>query len=458
MTTTANTVPIPSTSGPAPGRLLAAPAPDYPTHLRTHGALPRLSGPQVLEQVRLSRLTGRGGAAFATIVKLGAVAARGRAVVVGNGAEGEPASRKDLQLLLSAPHLVLDGLQLAALATGAREAFVYLRADAVAAVRYALQERAAAGIDRTPVTIVEAAPGFVAGQETAVVARLNGGPALPRFARTRVSERGVGGRPTLVQNVETLGHLALIARHGGWWFGELGGRSEADAAGTFLATVTGRDGARRVWEVPHGLPLGQLLTAAAGQPVEELQAVLVGGYHGSWLPLPAALAAPLSPAGLAPFGGSLGAGVVLPLATASCGLAATAGIVRYLAAESAKQCGPCQFGLPHLADLMSALADAGRQATSRSSTPGMGAASGSAGASGSGALVSGVSPPGASGVDSISRAIRQAVGLVEGRGACHHPDGTARLVRSALRTFERDVVMHSHGRCLARIAQPYGGI
>lgn len=411
---------------PTSGRLLAAPAPDYRAHLGTFGPLPGHAGPQLLEQVRLSGITGRGGAGFPTAVKLQAVAAAsGTAVVVANGAEGEPASSKDRQLMQGAPHLVLDGLQIAARLTGAGQAFVYVRRDAAVAIRRALTERASAGVDQTPVTVVEAADGFVAGQETAVVSRLNGGPGLPQFARVRVTERGVGGRPTLVQNVETLGHLALIARYGGAWFREVG---TPEASGTFLATVHAPGAGSetgRVWEVPQGMPLGRLLAASAGESAETLQAVLIGGYHGRWLRLPAASNAPLSAAGLAPFGGSLGAGVIVPLSPNDCGIEATARIVGYLASESAKQCGPCQFGLPHLAGLMSALTAAGRTGN------------------------------GGAGMAAVA-AIREAVGLVEGRGACHHPDGTARLVRSALDAFEQDVVLHGHGRCLARTAQPYG--
>src|SRR5689334_11575568 len=100
---------------PNQGRLLAVTAPDYPTHLSTYGPLPSSTGPHLLEQVQLSGLTGRGGAGFPTAVKLRAVAAApGRAVVVANAAEGEPASTKDRQLLLTAPHVVLDGVQVAA--------------------------------------------------------------------------------------------------------------------------------------------------------------------------------------------------------------------------------------------------------------------------------------------------------------------------------------------------------
>jgi NADH:ubiquinone oxidoreductase subunit F (NADH-binding) len=414
--------PAPTTGRPvAPtphsARLLAAPAPDLATHLAVHGALPGLPGPRVLDLVERATLTGRGGAGFPTAVKLAAVAAaRGPAVVVGNGGEGEPASRKDRELLHRAPHLVLDGLQLAARATGATDAFLYCHPEALGAVRAALAERSAQRPAELPVTVVAAATGFVAGQESAVVSQLDGGPAVPGFSRVRITERGYRGRPTLVQNVETLAHLALVVRHGG----------EA-AGGTFLATVHLGAGPR-VWEVPLGLPLGDLLAAAvaapgpdgtpAGPDPDRFGAVLVGGYHGTWLPLPAAASAPLSRAGLAPWGASPGAGVIVPLAAADCGLDVTARIVRYLAAESARQCGPCQFGLPHLARLATEVAAGGAGRPVPMSTV---------------------------------IALRRAVGLVEGRGACHHPDGTARLVRSAMTAFEQDVVLHTQGRCLAHL-------
>ncbi|GLY13566.1 NADH dehydrogenase [Kineosporia sp. NBRC 101677] len=384
-------------------RLFAAPGPELTVHLATYGTVPEVTPAQLLEQVRISGLTGRGGAGFPTVNKLEAVT--GRAVVVANGAEGEPASRKDVELLRRAPHLVLDGIEVAARITGAQEAFAYLRPEAVPGVQRALTERRST----LNITIVAAADGFVSGQETAVVSRLNSGPALPRFSRHRIFQRGVGGRATLVQNVETLAHLALIARYGGRWFTTAG---TADSTGTFLTTV-----GETVWEVNHGLPLRNLLAPATDRPVEELQAVLVGGYHGTWVPLPTALDAPLSRAGLEPYGAGLGAGVLIPLPATACGLEMTAKIATYLANQSAKQCGPCQFGLPELAQHLTALTQ------------------------------------GKVGRD----AVHQAAGLVEGRGACKHPDGTTRMVRSALKVFADDVRLHQDGRCLARISEPYGG-
>jgi len=180
---------------------------------------------------------------------------------------------------------------------------------------------------------------FVAGEESAVVAAVEGRRALPRDTPRRVVEAGVRGRPTLVQNVETLAHLALIARHGAGWFRDLG---TSDEPGTLLATVSGAVAAPGVQEIPHGLPLRSLV-ALAGGPSEPVQALLVGGYHGTWLPA-SLVDTPMSRAALRPLGASPGAGVVVVLPLSRCGLVESARIAGYLAEQSAGQCGPCVNG------------------------------------------------------------------------------------------------------------------
>ena len=213
----------PAAAGPGgPGRPARATWPGT-------AAPPYRGGPGMLiAAVEQAGLTGRGGAAFPVHRKLAVVArARGRKVIVANGAESEPASRKDAVLLRAAPNLVLDGLQLAAEAIGASEAYLYVHAGLSPEIGRALAQRSAAGLDRVPVTVAEAPPRFLAGQESALVNRLSGGPAVPTFVPPRVSERGVGGAPTLVQNVETLAHLALIARYGPRWFRAHGHRRGA---------------------------------------------------------------------------------------------------------------------------------------------------------------------------------------------------------------------------------------
>lgn len=399
----------------APARLLSAAAPDLASHLRTNGPLPWQGGRgRVIPLVEASGLSGRGGAAFPTWRKLSAVAAGERPVVIANGAEGEPASAKDRTLLGHAVHVVLDGLQLAAEAVGAQRAYAYVPAGSRAEdVRRALAQRRAAGWDRVVTEVVEAPDLFVAGEESAVVSHVEGGPALPRDTPYRVVASGVHGRPTLVQNVETLAHLALIVRYGAPWFRALG---TADEPGTFLATVSGAVTAPGVYEVPYGIPLRDLLEMAGGRDCGP-QAVLVGGYHGAWLPSRALGEAELSRAALKPLGASPGAGVVVVLPASSCGLVESARITAYLTGQSAGQCGPCVNGLPALADTLRRLARGERQP------------------------------------DLAQRAAYFA-GLVEGRGACHHPDGTARFVRSSLHTFADEVRLHLAGQCTEATTGP----
>ncbi len=224
-------------------RLLAGIDPHGPLkldrHLAVHGALPHL-GRELIAEVEAAGLVGRGGAGFPAAVKLAAVAQRSRPVVVVNGTEGEPMSAKDRVLLHHAPHLVLDGAHAAAAAVGAREVLVSAPERKLPGLAAALAERR--GGPRF--TLTPRAAGYVAGEETAVLAHLEGRPALPRVSPPRPAERGYRGGPTLVQNVETLCHLALIARHGAAWFREQG---TAERPGTTLVTVSG--GGRR----PRGL-------------------------------------------------------------------------------------------------------------------------------------------------------------------------------------------------------------
>ncbi len=393
-------------------RLLPAAPEDLRRHLARYGAAPYRGRPGALiADIEAAGLTGRGGAAFPVYRKLAIVAAgRGRKVVVANAGESEPASRKDEVLLRAAPNLVLDGLQLAAEATGATEAHLYTHYGATPEILRALAERAAAGLDPVKVTITQAPPRFLAGQESALVNRLGGGPALPTFQPPRVTERGLGGAPTLVQNVETLAHLALIARYGPRWFRAVGTAAEP---GSMLTTVYRADGRFRVVEAELGAPLATLLSAGP-----ETRAWLVGGYHGTWLPVPQAVALTLDNATLTKYGAAAGAGVLAALPSDRCGLTEAARVVGYLAAESAGQCGPCLNGLPRIAAGLAELAGPGHRSQTRAD-------------------------------------IERWAGLVEGRGACNHPDGTMRFVRSALTVFAPEIGWHQQGHCSATNRKPF---
>ncbi len=383
-------------------------------HLARHfGPAYRDAPGAIIGEVAACGLTGRGGAAFPVHRKLTAVlGARGKPVVVANGAEGEPASRKDTCLLWNAPHLVLDGIQLAAEAVGAKSAILCAHRDSRLSdhLRLVLAERAHAGLDRVQVDLAEVPRRFLAGEESALTSLLNGGLGLPGFKGVPVYRRGVHGRPTLVQNVETLAHLALIARHGSAWFATAGTDTEP---GTMLCTVHAPQGRSWVAETALGTPLRSLLRLD-----DSTGAVLCGGYHGAWLRPGDAAGLRLCNADLKPAGAFTGAGVLAELPASRCGLAETARIVRYLAMESAGQCGPCLNGLPRIAAAFGQLA----------------------------------SPRPAR---NVVADIRRWSGLVTGRGACHHPDGTVRLVASALTVFAAELDAHVQGRCTATSTEPF---
>jgi NADH:ubiquinone oxidoreductase subunit F (NADH-binding) len=390
---------------------------DLRAHLARHGRPPYRGGRGLLiGSVEAAGLTGRGGAAFPTSRKLAIVAAaRGRTVIVANAAESEPASRKDALLLQVAPNLVLDGLQLAAEAIGATEAHLYLHPGTAHEIMRTLAERRAAGADWLAVTVTEAPPRFLAGQESALVNRLGGGPARPTFVPPRVSERGLGGAPTLVQNVETLAHIALIARYGPRWFRELGTAREP---GTMLTTLHQPDGRTQVTEAEIGTPLRTLVEGQAGAGA---QAVLIGGFHGTWLPAAVAATLTLDNQALNRHGAAVGAGVIAALPADRCGLSEAARVTRYLALESAGQCGPCLNGLPALAGAMAELAAPGpRRGTRQNAERWVGPQN-----------------------------------LVTGRGACGHPDGTVRFVRSALTVFAQEISRHERGQCSATNRRPF---
>jgi NADH:ubiquinone oxidoreductase subunit F (NADH-binding) len=397
---------------------------DLAGHVARHGAVPYRGAPgRLIGDVQAAGLTGRGGAAFPTYRKLAAIGGYGRApLVVGNGAEGEPASNKDSSLLWISPHLVMDGLQLAAEAVAARAAGLYVRRNPRLheRLRAAIAERERAGADALPIELIEALPRFLAGEESALASVASGGAALPRYKPPRASVRGVAGQPTLVQNVETLAHLALIARYGAGWFRTVG---TGDEPGSMLVTLHQAGGRMEVAEVPLGTGLAELLglggrAGVAESPGGPVQALLVGGYHGAWLPAPDAAGLALANAALRPHGAAVGAGVIAALPAGRCGLAETARVARYLALESAGQCGPCFNGLPRIAVALGRLA--------------------------------GPRPGGA-----VIADVRRWAGLVAGRGACHHPDGTVRFVRSALRVFAAEIGRHEQGRCSGHGGPPF---
>jgi NADH:ubiquinone oxidoreductase subunit F (NADH-binding) len=360
----------------------------------------------LIADLRKVRLLGRGGAHFPFVRKLTTAleAGRKREVVV-NAAESEPASAKDSALMTTAPHLVLDGADLVARVLKARTVRVVVPADrpaVVEAVRAAVAEREAArSAVRHQVYVSDG--GFVGGQRQALMELIEGRENLPVTAWQPEAESGVFGRPTLLANAETFAQVAALCALGVGTYARAGTSGEP---GTTLLTVAGDGPGGVVIEVPLGEPLAVVMHRCGYDP--EMPA-LVGGYHGTWLPAHEVARRRLSNEDLSNVGGTLGCGVVLPLAPTACPVSLTAQIVEYLAGSNARRCGPCTNGLPALAASLTALATGG----------GM----------------------------TASTRIASLTELVSDRGACTHPDGTVRLVRSLMTAFPAEVAEHERGGC-----------
>lgn len=404
-------------------------------HLSRHGDLPDLPPRRgatpgaLVDTVERAGLRGRGGGWFPTHVKMRGVvqssSSRSRLspkrqpIVVANGMEGEPASHKDATLLAAQPHLVIDGLVLAARAVGAPEAVlaVHRGSPLARSLTVALDQRAAAGVDPVEVRLVTPPARYVASEESALAHWIGAGLATPVYPE-RPFTSGVDGRPTLVQNVETLAHLALIARYGADWFAEVGA---PEAPGTTLVTVGGAVRMSGVLEVETGTPVAEILERCGGTTAP-VRGYLTGGYGGAWVPADGFDRVAWEPESVRAASGVIGAGVLWALGDDTCPLDELARVSSWMAGESAGQCGPCLFGLPAVAQDVVALA------------------------------VHEADGP------TLQR-LQTRLGLVTGRGGCKHPDGTARFVATGLTAFADEVALHANGACsVARRHQHASGL
>ena len=382
---------------------------DLDAHRDVFGPLPRVSASELIVMAENVDLRGYGGAAFPFARKVKAVLDSAKAddcptIVVINATEGEPGSMKDKMLLIRSPYLVLSGAALAAEAIGAEEIIVGVAGDELANTSVEAAIAAEPGL-RKIARVAQMPDRFISGESGALIRGINGKRPVPPGRKVLASDRGVGDLPTLLSNATTFAQLAVLALLGPDRFAAIG---TADEPGTVLLSVGGSAGRPAVVEVPTGIPLAAVLDicmAPAGD------GVLVGGYHGAWLPAETAYTVPVSRAGLSAVGGALGAGIVLPLGDGTCPLGEVSRIASYLAGESAGQCGPCKLGLPAIARALAALID------------------------------------GSGGLAALDIARRSAA-AVTGRGACAHPDGVTRFVLSALDVFTEDLAAHVfHSSC-----------
>jgi NADH:ubiquinone oxidoreductase subunit F (NADH-binding) len=364
-------------------------------------------GAALAGELEASGLMGRGGAGFATSKKVELLARqRGHhKVVVVNAMEGEPVGHKDRSLLSSNPHLVLDGAQNVASLIGARRIAVCVsRKDSaiVNHVQRALHERERRGTG--PEFILHTPPWrYVAGEESALVHWLNDNETMPQYRPQRPNVLHVGRSPALVVNAETCAHVGLINRFGALWFRELGTPA---SPGSTLVSVSGAVHRPTVLEVALGTPLRAILRAAGADP--DPLALLTGGYGGAWIS-GEHLDVAYCNEDLRSLGATVGAGILVVVPKGACGLAETHRVVKWMANESSRQCGPCAFGLPALAeDLRTLLQDARDP---------------------HGVLVR----------------LKERCAVIQGRGACRHPDGVVRFVDSALRVFADHIEEHVNG-------------
>ncbi len=423
--------PVPAGGGlGGPGtRLLSGPLPSegaesLESHESRWGRLdPWATREGIRHAIRSSGLDGRGGGGFPLARKLDtAILAPGRPLVVVNASESEPASRKDRTLITYRPHMVLDGAAAVAAVVGADRVIVHFHKQAVAAgtsLAHAIAQRRAAGRSDPPWQLSVGPDNYVSGEASAVAALLEGGEARPHFAAVPMAHVGPSGRPTVVNNAETMAQVMLLI-HGGRTDRPLLGApaGEIDATGPVsrLFTLVGAvEHPGQVVELVGPATFGELLVHGAVRSPPA--AVLVGGYAGTWVDGHRAWSTPLDRDGLQRIGCTPGCGLIGVLPHGRCGLDETARLVGYLAGETAGQCGPCVHGLPRLARAWAALAG-GRMRR---------------------------------------RGLRHLVSLaeaVDGSGACSHPDGVVRLIRSALGAFAADVDAHLSGRVCPDVTHP----
>ncbi len=398
---------------PAPGTAPVA-AESWSDHRDRRGPRPR-GGLWLVDAATAEGLRGCGGGFFPAALKWRSALSRpGRVTVVANAAESETLSAKDATLLRLRPHLVLDGLATLSETLEATSAVLWMHDSDRAtrrAVGEALRDRQRAGLDELPVAVRAVGGGYLSGESSAIKQALDGGPLLPRF---RTAEPP-GDRAVVVHNVETLARLSSLGTSAASAAAREGrqGRSwESTPPSTRLLTVlTPHD--RRVVEVPGGTRLGELVTWVTGRQPPGGAAVLLGGFGGTWRRWSEVAGVRVDEHGARDRGASLGPGIVAPLWAEACGVSVTAAIAGYLARASARQCGPCLFGLPAVAEAMGRL----RDGTARRAE--------------------------------LTR-LRGDLAAVAGRGACHHPDGAVRLVRSALEVFGDDVEAHAAGEPCGR--------
>jgi formate dehydrogenase beta subunit len=305
----------------------------------------RPSNERILEELTASGLAGYGGAGFPTAVKWKAVAAEpGPRYVVVNADEGEPGTIKDRYVMERRPHLMLEGTLIAMRFAEAREGFIYLREEYATArdrLAAALGELRSSGLlGDASIELVVGAGAYICGEETAMLESMEGRRGMPRLKPPFPSQAGYLGRPTLINNVETLAHIPVILARGGDWWAGLGANG---ATGVRLWSLSGAVREPGCYEAPNGITLRELIDRCAGGATEDVGAIVPGGAASGILP-PAALDVPLTRDALREWGAGVGSAGVQVFPRSYPVLRLLAETMRFFAEESCQKCTPCRIG------------------------------------------------------------------------------------------------------------------
>ncbi len=320
-----------------------------------------LSPEQVIAAISASGLRGRGGACFPTGLKWERARAQAGPVkyVICNGDEGDPGAFMDRAVLESDPHRVLEGLAIAAYAVGAAEGYLYIRAEyplAVRNIRAAIrqaQDRGLLGSLRLEVR--EGAGAFVCGEETALIASLEGRRGTPRLRPPYPVVKGFRGRPTLINNVETLASVPWIIRHGAEAFAALG---TATSKGTKVFALAGKVNRGGLIEVPMGMTIFQVVEEIGGgmRNGRQFKAAQIGGPSGGCIP--ARLAdTPIDYDALASTGAVMGSGGLVALDDRDCMVDIARFFLRFTQAESCGKCTFCRIGAKRMLEILDRLCE-----------------------------------------------------------------------------------------------------
>jgi formate dehydrogenase len=318
----------------------------------------------VVAELKASGLTGYGGAGFPTGIKWEAV--RGEAgprYVIVNADEGEPGTIKDRYVMERRPYLMLEGMLIAMRVAEATEGLVYLREEygrARGRLATAIDELREAGLfDGLDVRLVIGAGAYICGEETAMLESMEGRRGMPRLKPPFPSQVGYLGRPTLINNVETLAHVPAILRMGGEAWAALG---REGANGVRLWSVTGAVARPGCYEAPNGSTVRELVELAGGA-TDDIGAVVPGGAASGILP-PAALDVPLTRDALRDWGAGVGSAAVQVFPARYPPLRLLVETMRFFAEESCQKCTPCRIGNRGIHHVLEEL-EHGRAAMSR---------------------------------------------------------------------------------------------